>query len=85
MNVSLRFHATVTGLVAILLGMWQEDFLASTDVMAIGFVILLTLPHTAMLTWVGYNILSRAYICACHQDKCNFSCVMGALKQAISL
>ena len=67
MNMSLSFHTTVMGLSGILLGLWKQNFLISTEAVAIGLTILLLLPHAAIMMWAAYNIVSQMQ----SQNLCN--------------
>ena len=57
MNMSLSFHATLLGLLGILLGLWEQNFLVSTEGVAVIFVILPLVAHTVIILWTGYNII----------------------------
>ena len=72
MNMSLSFHTTLMGLSGILLGLWKQNFLVSTEAIAIGFAILLLLPHATIMMWAVYNIVSRIQsrnLCTLHNFK----------------
>ena len=57
MNMSLSFHTTLMGLLGILLGLWEQNFLVNTEAVAIGFAILPLIAHTVIMMWAGYNII----------------------------
>ena len=69
MNLSLSFHCTVVSLLCVVFGVWVENLVLSSHILAYVFIILLTVPHVLMLLWVGYSIVcyvrehrSQAYI-----------------------
>ena len=57
MNMSLSFHTTFMGLLGILLGLWEQNFLVSIEAVAIGLAILPLIAHTVIMMWAGYNII----------------------------
>ena len=57
MNMSLSFHATLLGVLGILLSFWEQNFLVSTEGVAVGFVILPLVTHTVIMMLAGYNII----------------------------
>ena len=57
MNMSLSFHTTLLGLLGILLSLWEQNFLVSTEAVAIGLAILPLIAHTVIMMWAGYNII----------------------------
>ena len=57
MNMSLSFHATLLGLLGNLLSLWEQNFLVSTEGVAVGFVILPLVAHTVIMMLAGYNII----------------------------
>ena len=59
MNMSLSFHTTLMGLLGILLSIWEQNFLVSTEAVAIAFAILPFIPHTMIMMWAVYNIMSQ--------------------------
>ena len=67
MNMSLSFHATLLGLVGILLGLWEQNFLVSTEAVAIGFAILPFIPHIMIMMLAVYKIICRVQ----SRDLCN--------------
>ena len=72
MNMSLSFHATLMGLMAILLCLWEQNFLVNTEAVAIGLAILPFVPHILIIMWVAYKIISHIlsrYPCNPHNFK----------------
>ena len=59
MNMSLSFHTTLLGLLGILLSIWEQNFLVSTEAVAVAFAILPFIPHTMIMMWAVYNIMSQ--------------------------
>ena len=59
MNMSLSFHTTLLGLLGILLSIWEQNFLVSTEAVAIAFTILSFIPHTMIIMWAVYNIMTQ--------------------------
>ena len=59
MNMSLSFHFTLLGLLGILLNIWKQNFLVSTEAVAIAFAILPFIPHTMIMMWAVYNIMGQ--------------------------
>ena len=56
MNISLSFHFTVIGFVAMMINLWEQDFLVDTETLAIAFTVVTAFPHILMFMWAGYNI-----------------------------
>ena len=72
MNMSLSFHTTLCGLLGILLGLWKQNFLVSTEAIAIGLAILPVFPHTVIMVWAALNIISQVRstgLCSLHNFK----------------
>ena len=59
MNMSLSFHFTLLGLLGILINIWEQNFLVSTERIAIAFAILPFIPHTMIMMWAVYNIMGQ--------------------------
>ena len=57
--MSLSFHFTLLGLLGILLSIWEQNFLVSTEAVAIALAILPFIPHTMIMMWAVYNIMSQ--------------------------
>ena len=66
MNISLSFHFLMTGVLALLMALWVQDFLISTETLAILLAVLPTIPHIVMLLWATYN--ATKYIHTNHQN-----------------
>jgi len=66
MNISLSFHFIMTGVLALLMALWVQDFLISTETLAILLAVLPTIPHIVMLLWATYN--ATKYIHTNHQN-----------------
>ena len=59
MNMSLSFHTTLFGLLGILVSIWEQNFMISTEAVAIAFAILPFIPHTMIMMWEVYNIMGQ--------------------------
>ena len=72
MKMSLSFHTALVGLLGILLGLWKQNFLVSTEAVAIALVILPLVPHIMITLWAVYNIIKQIQsldLCNCHHFK----------------
>ena len=71
MNLSLSFHCTIVSLLCVVFGVWVENLVLSSHILAYVFLTLLTVPHIPMLLWAGYRIVhyvrehpySQGYTC----------------------
>ena len=59
MNMSLSFHTTLLRLLGIFLSIWEQNFLVSSEAVAIAFAIFPFIPHTMIMMWAVYNIMNQ--------------------------
>ena len=60
MNISLSFHFTVIGFAIVTLT-WAQNFLISTETIAIALAVITAFPHILMFMWAGYNISNHIH------------------------
>ena len=57
MNVSLSFHVMLLGIVLNTSSLWSQGYFLSTDIQAVTSVVLILLPHIAILMWIFYKLV----------------------------
>ena len=57
MNLSISLNCTIVGALCITFSMWVQNSVMSSQHLAVMFVVLLTIPHTLVLLWVGYSVV----------------------------
>ena len=58
-NASLSFHFTLLGVWSILFGLWVQDFLLNTELLALALVLLPLLPHLLMAGWLVWRVTAH--------------------------
>ena len=78
MNISLSFHFAVIGFVAMMINLWEQDFLIGTETLATAFTVVTAFPHILMFMWAGYNISGHI------QAKCHCYLKRSALTRLVN-
>lgn len=64
-NMSLSFHLLIIGIMSLLCGLWWQDLMLNSDILAITVVVFSIIPHALMITWVVHTMLQK-YSCYSH-------------------
>lgn len=58
-NMSLTFHLLLLGIISLLCGLWWQDLMLDSEILATTIVIFSIIPHALMITWIAHIMLQK--------------------------